>query len=77
MIALVESTWQLQDSANGPVLRCSQGWQQVDLLSDLHLSPATPHTAHALAQHLATTTADAVLILGDLFEVWVGRQHSG
>jgi cyclophilin family peptidyl-prolyl cis-trans isomerase len=28
VIALVESTWQLQDSANGPVLRCSQGWRR-------------------------------------------------
>lgn len=72
MTALVNHTWQLQDSATGPVLRCPQGWLQVDLLSDLHLSPATPYTAAALAQHLATTPADAVLILGDLFEVWVG-----
>ncbi|MDR7331973.1 UDP-2,3-diacylglucosamine diphosphatase [Roseateles asaccharophilus] len=47
-------------------------WQQVDLLSDLHLGPDTPGTLARLEQHLAQTTADAVLLLGDIFEVWVG-----
>lgn len=47
-------------------------WQQVDLLSDLHLGPDTPGTLARLAQHLATTPAQAVLMLGDIFEVWVG-----
>ena len=47
-------------------------WQQVDLLSDLHLGPDTPATIARLAQHLAETPAQAVLLLGDIFEVWVG-----
>lgn len=47
-------------------------WQQVDLLSDLHLGPDTPGTLARLEAHLARTTADAVLLLGDIFEVWVG-----
>lgn len=47
-------------------------WQQVDLLSDLHLGPDTPGTLARLDQHLSQTTADAVLLLGDIFEVWVG-----
>lgn len=47
-------------------------WQQVDLLSDLHLGPDTPGTVARLQAHLARTTADAVLLLGDIFEVWVG-----
>ncbi len=47
-------------------------WQQVDLLSDLHLGPDTPGTFARLERHLAQTPADAVLLLGDLFEVWVG-----
>lgn len=47
-------------------------WQQVDLLSDLHLGPDTPGTLARLESHLAQTTADAVLLLGDIFEVWVG-----
>ncbi|MFG6439235.1 UDP-2,3-diacylglucosamine diphosphatase [Roseateles sp. LKC17W] len=47
-------------------------WQQVDLLSDLHLGPDTPGTLARLEAHLTRTTADAVLLLGDIFEVWVG-----
>ena len=47
-------------------------WQQVDLLSDLHLGPDTPATTARLARHLAETPAQAVLLLGDIFEVWVG-----
>jgi len=47
-------------------------WQQVDLLSDLHLGPDTPGTLARLEKHLAETPAQAVLLLGDIFEVWVG-----
>ncbi|MEO6280119.1 UDP-2,3-diacylglucosamine diphosphatase [Roseateles sp.] len=47
-------------------------WRQVDLLSDLHLGPDTPGTLARLEQHLAETPAQAVLLLGDIFEVWVG-----
>ncbi len=47
-------------------------WQQVDLLSDLHLGPDTPGTLARLAKHLAETPAQAMLLLGDIFEVWVG-----
>lgn len=47
-------------------------WQQVDLLSDLHLGPDTPGTLARLESHLAGTPAQAVLLLGDIFEVWVG-----
>src|SRR5207245_3612926 len=47
-------------------------WQSIDFLSDLHLSDTTPRTFAALATHLRFTQADAVFILGDLFEVWVG-----
>jgi UDP-2,3-diacylglucosamine hydrolase len=48
------------------------GWQAIDFLSDLHLSPALPRTFAAFARHLQATPADAVVILGDLFEVWIG-----
>ena len=47
-------------------------WQAIDFISDLHLSAHTPRTFEAWAAHLLHTPADAVLILGDLFEVWVG-----
>ena len=47
-------------------------WAQIDLLSDLHLGPGTPGTLARLGRHLAETPAQAVLLLGDIFEVWVG-----
>lgn len=47
-------------------------WRCIDFVSDLHLHEGLPHTRDALARHLRDTPADAVLILGDLFEAWVG-----
>ena len=47
-------------------------WTRVDLLSDVHLQAEMPRTFEAWRAHLLGTPADAVLILGDLFEVWVG-----
>lgn len=44
----------------------------VDFISDLHLSPELPRTLSALQQYLDRGQADALFILGDLFEVWVG-----
>ncbi len=49
-----------------------QHWRAIDLISDLHLCQALPRTLAAWAAHLQHTPADAVFILGDLFEVWVG-----
>lgn len=47
-------------------------WSSIDFISDLHLSPQTPATSALLDAHLRNTTADAVILLGDVFEVWVG-----
>ncbi len=44
----------------------------IDLLSDVHLQSDLPRTFEAWRAHLLGTPADAVLMLGDLFEVWVG-----
>jgi UDP-2,3-diacylglucosamine hydrolase len=54
------------------VLAADPAWRAIDFLSDIHLHPAQPRTRAAWAQHLLHTDADAVFILGDLFEVWVG-----
>lgn len=58
----------------GPLatLRAEPGWRRVDVLSDLHLSPALPRTVERLREHLAATPADAVFLLGDIFEAWMG-----
>lgn len=47
-------------------------WRTVDFLSDLHLQASEPATVAAWQNYLQTTPADALFILGDLFEVWVG-----
>jgi UDP-2,3-diacylglucosamine hydrolase len=53
------------------------GWRRIDFISDLHLSAATPRTVAAWSDHLLHTPADAVLMLGDVFEVWVGDDQRG
>lgn len=47
-------------------------WQSIEFLSDLHLCADTPRTLDALVRHLRSSDADAIVVLGDLFEVWVG-----
>lgn len=47
-------------------------WRTVDIISDLHLHPDDAATCAAWQHYLQHTPADAVLMLGDLFEVWVG-----
>ena len=47
-------------------------WRVVDFISDLHLQASEPATLQAWEHYMAHTQADAVFILGDLFEVWVG-----
>ena len=60
-------------------VRAPSAWASIDFVSDLHLSAGTPRTFDAWAAHLEHTTADAVFMLGDLFEAWVGddARHSG
>ena len=47
-------------------------WRHIDFISDLHLHESEPANFLAWRRYLETTPADAVIILGDLFEVWVG-----
>ena len=47
-------------------------WQAIEFISDLHLGEHTPETFRAFEHHLLNTDAQAVLLLGDVFEVWVG-----
>ncbi len=48
------------------------GWRRVEFISDLHLSENTPQTFDAWSSYLRDSVADAIFILGDLFEVWLG-----
>jgi UDP-2,3-diacylglucosamine hydrolase len=47
-------------------------WRTVEFISDLHLQASDPATVATWLHYLQTTTADALFILGDLFEVWAG-----
>ncbi|MES2937872.1 MAG: UDP-2,3-diacylglucosamine diphosphatase [Pseudomonadota bacterium] len=63
------------DAADIPAfqeLQAPAGWRAVDFISDLHLQAGEPDTFDAWRRYMAATRADAVFILGDLFEVWVG-----
>ena len=55
-----------------PVLVAPAHWCRVDFIADLHLQASEVATFKAWQQYLTSTTADALFILGDLFEVWVG-----
>jgi len=55
-----------------PLLEAPAAWRCIDFISDLHLDPDQPETFLAWRHYLSHSPADAVFILGDLFEVWVG-----
>ena len=52
--------------------RAPAGWAAIDFVSDLHLADDTPATLARFVAHVERTDADALVVLGDLFEVWVG-----
>jgi UDP-2,3-diacylglucosamine hydrolase len=56
----------------GMELPAPSHWRTIDFISDLHLQAEEPQTHTAWARYLALTPADAVFMLGDVFEVWVG-----
>lgn len=55
-----------------PTFIAPPDWRAIDFISDLHLARNTPRVFDAWAAHLRNTRADAVFILGDLFEMWIG-----
>ena len=48
------------------------GWACIDFISDLHLQASESATLAAWQRYMQSTPADALFLLGDLFEVWVG-----
>jgi UDP-2,3-diacylglucosamine hydrolase len=53
-------------------LAAAAHWRAIDFVSDLHLCAAMPRTFEAWAAHMRHTPAEAVFVLGDLFDLWVG-----
>lgn len=58
-------------------LQAPPSWGTVDFISDLHLQAGDAATFAAWRDYMESTPADAVFILGDLFEVWVGDDAVG
>lgn len=58
-------------------LEAPASWQTVDFISDLHLQAGDAATFAAWQHYMESTPADAVFILGDLFEAWVGDDAAG
>jgi UDP-2,3-diacylglucosamine hydrolase len=56
----------------GMELSAPSRWRTIDFISDLHLQADEPQTHAVWARYLSLTPADAVFMLGDVFEVWVG-----
>ena len=52
-------------------------WRTVDFISDIHLQAGEPANFAAWQAYMQSTPADAVFILGDLFDVWVGDDAAG
>lgn len=53
-------------------LQAPASWRTAEFISDLHLQSGEPATFEAWRGYLQGSQADAIFILGDLFEVWVG-----
>lgn len=47
-------------------------WRTLDFVSDLHLQDSVPRTLQGFVDYLDTSPADAIFVLGDLFEFWIG-----
>jgi UDP-2,3-diacylglucosamine hydrolase len=62
-----------------PEIVAPPAWRTIDFISDLHLTESTPRTVAAWADYMRRSAADAIFILGDLFEAWVGddARHAG
>lgn len=60
-----------------PLLGAGPTWRTVDFISDLHLHASERETFDVWQRYLRQTPAQAVFILGDLFEVWVGDDAIG
>lgn len=72
---MTESTVHSDPRTTTPQVAQLQGaphWRTIDFISDLHLQPSEPQTVQAWRDYLQRSSADAIFMLGDLFEVWVG-----
>jgi len=55
-------------------LNAPPAWRTVEFISDLHLQASQPRTFEAWRDYMRSCSADALFIIGDLFEVWIGDE---
>jgi UDP-2,3-diacylglucosamine hydrolase len=55
-------------------LQAPPAWRTVEFISDLHLQAREPRTHEAWREYMASCDADALFMLGDIFEVWIGDE---
>ena len=65
------------DGLHWPLVAAMPHWQVVDFISDLHLHAGEPANFQAWQLYMEHTAAQAVFILGDLFDLWVGDDVLG
>lgn len=58
--------------ATAPVLKLPSAWSRLEFISDIHLHEEDEAIFQAWRCYLLQSTASAIFILGDFFEVWVG-----
>ena len=58
--------------ASPALLQAPAHWQRLDFIADLHLQAGDEATFGVWRNFMQRTQSDALFILGDLFEVWVG-----
>jgi UDP-2,3-diacylglucosamine hydrolase len=58
-------------------LQAPPAWRTVECISDLHLQASQPRTFDAWRAYMASCNADALFMLGDIFEVWIGDDVLG
>jgi UDP-2,3-diacylglucosamine hydrolase len=67
----------LRETAASPevqVVEVPAAWRSIAFISDLHLCEEMPQTKATFIRFLDGFRHDALFILGDLFEVWVGDE---
>ena len=63
--------------STGTAVVAPASWHTLDFISDLHLHESEQETFLAWQHYMQQTPAQAVFILGDLFEAWVGDDVVG
>lgn len=77
MVATANASLKPGIATPASILVAPPSWRRVDFIADLHLQPSDEATFRIWQDYLCRTRADALFILGDLFEVWVGDDIVG